>query len=171
MIKRKTSLLAVGGLVLVLLLLVVAFSGCLNSGMVAEEGDTISVHYTGTLIDGTVFDSSIGRDPLVFTLGRGQLIPGFENAVYGMRVGETKTVTIPPEEAYGLYDPANVTIVSREMIESIGFTPEVGTVLPTTFGPRPIIAVTDDDVTIDLNHPLAGETLIFEITVVNIVRG
>ena len=168
MIKRKTSLLAVGGLVLVLLLLVVAFSGCLNSEAGAAEGDTVFVHYVGTFENGTVFDS--GNLP-PFVLGQGHLISGFQNAIYGMKVGETKRVTLPPEEAYGQYDPSNVTIVSREMIESIGFTPEVGTVLPTTFGPRPIIAVDGDNVTIDLNHPLAGYTLIFEITLVDIVRG
>ena len=175
MIKRKTSLLAVGGLVLVLLLLVVAFSGCLNSGAGASEGDTVSVHYVGTFVNGTVFDANQGeggRAPLEFVLGQGRVIRGFEDAVYGMRVGDTKTVTIPPEDAYGNFDPSLVrTFTHEEMMTQLGYIPEVGEVLMTMVGPRTVIDVTEETVVVDFNHPLAGETLIFEITVVNIVRG
>jgi FKBP-type peptidyl-prolyl cis-trans isomerase 2 len=169
MIKRKTSLLAVGGLVLVLLLLAVAFSGCLNSDAGASEGDTVFVHYKLTLVDGT-YQESDNLPP--FVLGQGQLISGFQNAIYGMKIGETKTVTLPPEEAYGNIDPSLVqTFTHEEMMTVLGHIPEVGGTVSTTVGPRQVIEVTDETVVVDFNHHLAGYTLIFEITVVNIVRG
>ena len=84
----------------VMLLTVILVSGC--GGVQAETGDSVKVHYTGTLINGTVFDTSIGREPLEFTIGQGQLISGFEQAVIGMKVGESKTVNIPADQAYGL---------------------------------------------------------------------
>ncbi|MDR0766955.1 MAG: peptidylprolyl isomerase [Methanosarcinales archaeon] len=181
MAKRKNSLLATGGMISILLLAAVVLSaGCLGSGMTAAEGDTVSVHYIGMFENGTVFDFNQGeggRDPLTFVLGQGRVIRGFENAVYGMKIGETKTVTIPTEDAYGPYDPRRViTFTTAEMIEQLGYIPEVGDTLVRTDGfsyseQGIVIEVTGAIVVVDFNHELAGETLVFEITVVNIVKG
>jgi len=139
----------------------------------AKRGDKVKVHYTGKFEDGTVFDSSRDRgQPLEFTLGQGRLISGFENAVTGMTVGQSKTVDIPPEEAYG---PKNSDLV-RKMERSKfpeKITPEVGTYLNVR---QPdggmletmITEVTDDFVTLDANHPLAGRTLTFDLELVEI---
>ncbi|MCX6008591.1 MAG: peptidylprolyl isomerase [Chloroflexi bacterium] len=138
----------------------------------AKNGDVVQVDYTGKLADGTVFDTSVGREPLEFTLGAGQMITGFEKAVLGMKVGEKKTVTIPADEAYGPRRDDLVGELPREKLPS-GLTPEVGQQLQMT---RPdggtIIAtitnVSDNTVTIDANPPLAGKDLTFEIELVKI---
>ena len=138
----------------------------------AETGNTVKVHYTGRLDDDTQFDSSAGRDPLEFTLGTGQVIPGFEKAVLGMKVGEKKTVTIPAAEAYGPRYDELVAEIPRENLPS-DMTPEVGqrlllrqpdgeTLMVT------IINVSDTTVTVDGNHSLAGKDLTFEIELVKI---
>ena len=138
----------------------------------AKNGDTVHVHYTGTLADGTIFDSSVGGDPLEFTLGEGGVIPGFESAVVGMATGETKTTTIPFDEAYGAHNADAVFTVSRsEMPE--GVEPEVGQQLGLQHPsgemiPAVISAVTPESVTIDANHPLAGKDLTFAIELVEI---
>ncbi len=138
----------------------------------AKSGDTVSVHYTGTLEDGTVFDSSEGRAPLSFTVGSGQLIRGFDAAVVGMSVGETRTVTIVAEDAYGDHDERLVHGVERA-----AFPPdlelEVGRALSVRGpGDQPmrltIVEIEDDEVTLDGNHPLAGEDLTFKISLVTI---
>lgn len=136
-----------------------------------QTGDTIIVNYTGRLEDGTIFDSSLneGREPLTSTLGQGQLIPGFENGLIDMIVGETKTIEIEPENAYGEYNPEMTTIVSRGQVpESI----QVGETLQGNTPNGPIIVkvveVTDESVTLDANHPLAGKKLIFDLEVVGI---
>jgi FKBP-type peptidyl-prolyl cis-trans isomerase 2 len=140
----------------------------------AQKGDKIKVHYTGKFEDGKVFDSSRDRgQPLEFTLGQGRLIRGFEDAVMGMEIGQTKTVNIPPEEAYG---PRNEDLV-RKMERSkfpAKIKPEVGTYLNIR---QPdggmletmITEVTEDLVTLDANHPLAGKTLTFELELVEII--
>ena len=137
----------------------------------AGDGDTVSVHYTGTLDDGSQFDSSVGGDPLEFTLGISQMIPGFERAVYGMRVGETKTVTIPAAQAYG---PRNETLVTElDLDELPGGTAEVGQRVEVTFagGRRGVAVVTEvgeTTATVDANSLLAGKDLTFEIELVSV---
>ena len=138
----------------------------------ASDGNTVKVHYTGTLEDGTTFDTSVGREPLEFTLGAGKMIPGFEKAVYGLAVGESKTVTILAEEAYGPYRIDLVTIVEREQLPT-GLEPEVGQQLQAqqTDGSTAMVIVTDvseTTITIDANHFLAGKDLTFEIKLVEI---
>jgi peptidylprolyl isomerase len=133
----------------------------------AADGDTVHVHYTGRLDDGNVFDSSRGGRPLGFTLGEGRVIPGFEAAVRGMTVGETKTTVIPVEDAYGPRDEELLLEVPRSEMPD-GFDPEVGGHLQmTTQGgeavPVRIHEVKDDVVILDANHPLAGQRLTFEL--------
>ena len=138
-----------------------------------QESDTVTVNYTGKLDDSTVFDSSIGKEPLQFTIGADQMIPGFEKAVIGMKVGESKTVTIPPEEAYGSYREDLVQEVNREELP-LDMEPEVGMVLQGSMmnGQVAMFAVTDvseTTVTLDANHPLADQKLTFEIELLEIV--
>lgn len=140
-------------------------AGCTGSVPTAGEGDTVKVHYTGTLSNGTTFDSSAGREPLNFTLGEGQVIPGFEDAVLGMAVGEEKTVTIPVDQAYGSYDEDLILVVPREMVPD-----EIAVVGTSLYQPRGTIIFVDDEVVmIDQNHRLAGEDLTFTITLVEIL--
>jgi peptidylprolyl isomerase len=131
------------------------------------EGTVLEIHYTGKLNDGTVFDSSRERDPLQITLGQGMVIPGFEQAVQDMAIGETKTVTIPSDEAYGAYNPDMVVQIPSE-----NFPPEIPqeagehVVLRTPEGqevPALIMEVADGKVSLDANHPLAGQDLTFEL--------
>ncbi|MDY6931588.1 MAG: peptidylprolyl isomerase [Halobacteriota archaeon] len=144
-----------------------------NNGVVyAKDGDMVSVHYTGTLDDGTVFDSSKGRDPLSFTVGDGSMIQGFDRAVNGMALGDIKTVTIPSEEAYGPYREELINIVNRSELPE-GLEPEVGQKL---MGQKDgylievkIIEVNESSVTMDANSELAGKDLTFEIELVDIV--
>lgn len=139
----------------------------------AKAGDTVRIHYTGTLSDGSTFDSSAGREPLEFTLGSGQVIPGFDAAVTGMAVGETKTVDIPSDQAYGAHNPDGKQAIPREMIPD-DIELELGTRLQVqTPDGRPVaVTVTelnDTEVVLDANHPLAGQDLTFEIELVEIV--
>jgi len=139
--------------------------------MAIETGNRVSVHYTGKLPDGTVFDSSEGRDPLTFEVGSGQLIPGFDRAVLGKQVGESTTVECPPEEAYGPHDPERVLEIQKEQLT--GVDPEVGQVLGLqddqgNSHQATVAGVGDQTVKLDFNHFLAGKTLLFEIEVVAI---
>ena len=139
----------------------------------AQHGDTVRVHYTGKLGDGTTFDSSAQREPLEFTLGQGQLIPGFENAVVGMQPGESKTETIPSHEAYGPHRDEMVIEVDRQQLPA-DLQPQVGQRLQVTQpnGNAVPVVVTDvspSQVTLDANHPLAGKDLTFDITLVEMV--
>lgn len=137
-----------------------------------KSGDTVRIHYTGTLNDGTQFDSSAGREPLQFTVGSGQVIPGFDTAVTGMTVGEKKTVTIPADQAYGPHDPNGLQVIPRDNIPDhipldLGNQLQVST--PT--GQTLIVTVanvTDDEVTLDANHRLAGQDLTFALELVEI---
>jgi FKBP-type peptidyl-prolyl cis-trans isomerase 2 len=138
----------------------------------AKPGDTVKVHYTGTLDDGTEFDSSRGRDPLELTLGSGNIIPGFENAIVGMRTGDNKTVTIPADEAYGQRNEQLTQEVPREVIPpDIELAP--GIVLHA-HGPEgqevsfAVLSFDDAKVRIDGNHPLAGQDLTFALELVDI---
>jgi FKBP-type peptidyl-prolyl cis-trans isomerase 2 len=138
-----------------------------------QAGNTVRVHYTGTLEDGTQFDSSRGAEPLEFAMGQGQLIAGFENAVAGLSAGESCTVTLTPEQAYGESDPDMVQQVARELMpEDLELEP--GMVLQGQAGDGrvdnfTIVSLTEETVTLDANHPLAGKTLTFEIELVAIV--
>ncbi len=138
----------------------------------AKHGDSVQVHYTGKLLDGTVFDSSRSRQPLRFKLGSGQVIAGFEKAVTGMLVGESKTVSIPPEEAYGQRrDDRIVTLRRNQLPANLNVT--VGQRLELTQEDdqaflATVSGVTPDLITLDANHPLAGKTLTFELELVGI---
>jgi peptidylprolyl isomerase len=139
----------------------------------AQLGDTVQVHYTGRLVDGTTFDSSAQGDPLEFTLGQGSLIPGFEQAVLGMQPEDSKTVAIPSEQAYGPHRAELLISVERQEFPT-DIQPHIGQRLQMTQNdgtPVPVVvtAVTEADVTLDANHPLAGQELIFDITLVAIV--
>jgi peptidylprolyl isomerase len=139
----------------------------------AKAGDTVRIHYKGTLDDGTVFDTSRGRDPFEFVLGAGMVIPGFDNAVAGMEEGSTQTVAIAPEDAYGPYHDDHVIEVNKDQIPE-DITPEIGMGLQlhSNDGRKfdvVISKVADDTVTLDGNHPLAGKTLTFEIELLAIV--
>jgi peptidylprolyl isomerase len=138
----------------------------------AKQGDTVKVHYTGKLDDGTVFDSSVERGPLEFTLGAGNVIAGFEQAVTGMSQGESKTVTIPSEEAYGPHRPEMEVQVGREQFPP-DLKPQVGQQLQVKQGDGEVLIVlvtelTGDKVTLDANHPLAGKDLTFEIELLEV---
>jgi FKBP-type peptidyl-prolyl cis-trans isomerase 2 len=140
----------------------------------AKIGDTVKVHYTGRLGNGTVFDSSIGRDPLQFTLGQGQMIQGFEQAIIGMAVGEHKTVSIPSAEAYGSYRDDLVVVMDRTNLPP-DWKPEIGnqyyfTAPDGSLFQATVTEMTESTVTIDANHPLAGKDLIFDIELVEIVQ-
>ena len=137
-----------------------------------KEGDNIFLHYTGTLDDGTVFDSSDGREPLSFTVGSGEVIQGFDEGVRGMEVGETRDISISPDQAYGEYYDELVRVVPRQAFPE-GMTPAVGMTLELELPsgqslPVRIIDVEGDEITLDANHLLAGETLNFKIHIVNI---
>jgi len=138
----------------------------------ASAGDTVKIHYTGTLEDGNQFDSSEGREPLEFQLGSGQVIPGFEQAVTGMAVGESKTVSIAPEDAYGPHNEQAVQDVPKSALPP-DLEPVEGMMLQAqNQDQQPIqltvVSVSEDSITVDANHPLAGKTLNFEISLVEI---
>lgn len=139
----------------------------------AKNGDKVKVHYTGKFEDGKVFDSSIEREPLEFTIGKGQVIPGFEQAVEGMSPGDTKTTDIPPEKAYGPHHEEMVTAVERNRFPA-DMDPKVGQRLQLrqADGKTIKVSVTNvsgSKVTLDANHPLAGKNLTFDIQLVEIV--
>jgi peptidylprolyl isomerase len=138
----------------------------------AKKGDTVKIHYTGTLADGTQFDSSEGQDPLEFKLGEGLVIPGFESNVAGMTVGEKKSVHISVDEAYGQRNDEMMEVVERKHFPD-DMELEVGMHLQTeTFDGSPYMVVvaelSDENVTVDGNHPLAGHALNFDIELVSI---
>ncbi len=139
----------------------------------AKEGDTVKIHYTGKLSDGTVFDSSIGQEPLKFKIGSKQVFPKIEDSIIGMEINETKTVIVPADEAYGPYRDDMVVDVPKNSFPS-DITPEVGLQLELVQSDnQPIIVtilkVSDESVTLDANHPLAGKDLTFDIQLVEIV--
>jgi peptidylprolyl isomerase len=139
----------------------------------AKEGDRVKVHYSGFLEDGTIFDSSLKREPLEFTLGTGMVIPGFDRAILGMGVGDDKTVQIEAAEGYGTYNNDLIAEVPRSMLPQ-DITPEVGLQLNvrTRDGQQKIVSIAevkDESLVLDANHVLAGKDLIFEIKLVDIV--
>ena len=138
----------------------------------AKQGDTVKVNYTGKLSDGTIFDSSIGRHPMQFTVGKSQLIAGFEKAVLGMAAGDKKTVVIPVAEAYGPRQDSAVVEVERKNLPS-NLDAQVGQRLELTQEDDSTVLVTvmgasETSLTLDANHPLAGKELTFEIELLSI---
>jgi len=152
---------------LALAALVWSLSGC-SSTPTAKSGDTVKVHYTGKMDNDSVFDSSQGREPLQFVIGAGQMIAGFDQGVVGMKVGDKKTITLTPEQAYGQPSDERIVRVGKGQ-----FPPDlqltVGMQLqgPTGF-PVTVKEIGADSVTIDANHPLAGKTLTFEVELMEI---
>ena len=138
----------------------------------AQNGDKVRVHYIGKLEDGTVFDSSQGSEPLEFTIGQGQLIPGFEQGVVGMEPGEAKTVNVPADQAYGPHRPEGIFELDRSEIPA-GIPLEVGLRLQANQQNGQTVELTvvdlsENKVTLDGNHPLAGKDLTFDIQLVEI---
>ena len=139
-----------------------------------KQNNTVKVNYTGKLSDGHVFDSSEGKEPLEFTIGKGQLIPGFENGVIDMKLNEKKTITIAKEEAYGeirddLKQEVKKTELPKDLVPEVG----MGLVSKNQEGQDMnlrVIEVRDESIIIDANHPLAGQDLIFDIEVVEITQ-
>lgn len=146
-----------------------------DSGAGAKKGDQVTLNYTGTFNDGTVFDSSDKHDtPLMFEVGSGQVITGFDNAVMGMKKGEEKSFTLQPSEAYGEHDPKMIQKVPRSELPQ-NREPKAGMMLivGTPQGgqiPATITEVTDQEITLDMNHPLAGKVLNFKIKLVEVAH-
>ena len=138
----------------------------------AKSGDTVRIHYTGTLDDGTQFDSSAGQEPLEFVLGLGQVIIGFDKAVEGMAVGDSKSVRLDADDAYGQHQPELVQEVPRSALPD-EIQPAKGMALQST-SPEGrttnllVTAVTDESIVVDANHPLAGQALSFDIELIEI---
>lgn len=175
----------------ILLLISTIFgSGCTDNGneggdsRAVKSGDTVQVDYTGKLEDGTVFDTSkedVAKQagiyvdgsyaPITFVAGAGQMIKGFDKGVIGMKVGEEKTITIPPEEAYGEYDKSKILVIPVEKLNITNQSelPEAGQTLRDMSGNQyKVTAVNDTHITVDANHELAGKTLVFDIKLVSI---
>jgi peptidylprolyl isomerase len=139
----------------------------------AQSGDTVKVHYTGKLEDGSVFSSSSNQDPVQFKLGEGRVIPGFEKAVVGMSPGESKSTTIPPEQGFGPHHDKMVQLIDRKRLPP-DLKLEVGQQLEVrrSDGQTTLVTVADISgaaVTLDANHPLAGKDLTFDIELIEIV--
>lgn len=154
-------------------LLLISTTLLIGCSVKAKDGDTVRVDYTLTLEDGTVYDSSADSGPFEFTLGNNEVIAGFEDAVKGMKVGDTKTVTLSPDEAYGQYYDELVQVINRSQLPA-EIVPTVGQYITGQASDGTtrnflITEVTDTTVTVNGNAPLAGKTLTFEITLVEIV--
>lgn len=162
---------------IVVIVVLVIFAGiayyCFNP-FVAHTGDTVVVYYTGSLDDGTVFDTNLNTTPLVFTLGQGKMITGFEEAVTGMSPNSTKTVRIPVEKAYGAYDKSLVMTVNRSSISLenpvVGERYSIRRTADNAVAYVKIINVTPTTLTLDQNHELVGKDLTFSITLVEIAK-
>ncbi len=139
---------------------------------VAKTGDIVTVHYTGKLKDGSIFDSSENHEPLEFTIGEGKVIPGFEKTVIGMNPGDTRTTEIASDEAYGPYDEKLQFSVQKSLLPE-GMNPHIGQYLQmhqndgNIFNVK-VMDITTEQITLDANHPLAGQDLVFDIQLVRI---
>ncbi len=142
----------------------------------AKQGDTVRVHYRGRLENGSEFDASFESEPLQFTIGGGQVIEGLEEAVVGMKPGDSKTTELPPEKAFGPYREDLVTVVNKGRFANWSPEPEVGESVPISRPDGPpidvtVTDVTESEVTVDANHPLAGQYLSIDIELIDIVYG
>ncbi len=139
----------------------------------AKNGDKVKVHYTGTLDDGTVFDSSKGKEPLEFTLGQGQLLKGFEDAVVGLEIGDSTQINLSPQEGYGQKKEELIVKVSKDKLpDELNVEPGMHLQMQTTQGqavPVCVTEVNEDNIVVDANHQLAGKPINFEIELVEIV--
>jgi peptidylprolyl isomerase len=163
----------IGAVVLVALLVIAYLAVGRGPVPVVAMGDNITVSYTGTFLNGTVFDSSVGKAPLQFIVGAGQMIPGFDHGVIGMSLNEEKTITIPANQAYGSVNPALYVSVPSNTFGNM--TMQVGMVIRrSTNGLQQqgvVTAVNATNVTIDFNSALAGKTLVFKIKILSIKKG
>ncbi|MBW3022697.1 peptidylprolyl isomerase [Candidatus Woesearchaeota archaeon] len=180
-VKLKFSKKTILTIVIVALIILAVFL-ILKRPKVAEQGDTVTVDYTGMLEDSTIFDTTIEGvakaakiyhedrqyEPITFVLGSQKYIPGFEDAIYGMKEGEKKTVTIPPSRAYGDYDPKKIGTVEREKVN--GGNISAGQVLTSGTAFYRVIEVNETHIFLDMNHPLAGKTLVFEIRLIKVEK-
>ena len=166
---KKTFKIAVLALIATLFI-----TSCWVNQLIVQNGDTVSVHYTGTFENGEKFDSSVDRGvPLDFQVGAGQMIPGFDSAVVGMKIWDKKSITLEPKDAYGERDEKNLQVVPKEQLKS--FTDawvklEKWAILETQIWDIEILDSDETTVTLDWNHPMAGKTLNFDIEMVNITR-
>jgi len=164
----QNGIIAAAGIILVALLGFAMFNP-----FVAKAGDTVNVFYTGTLDDGTVFDTNVNATPLAFTVGKGMVVPGFEEAVVGMAVNDVKTVRIPSEKAYGSYNNSLIHVMNRSAFPA-NVTPVAGqnyaikSITDGTVSYIKIINVTQSTITLDGNHELAGKNLTFSIRLAGI---
>lgn len=137
----------------------------------AHDGSRVTVHYTGRLADGTIFDSSLGGDPMSFILGEKDLIKGFEDTVTGMAIGERKTVTIPAEDAYGPHrDDLVVTVERTQIPGELDLSADMKLRIRRDDGDIEVLvtSISESGVTLDANHPLAGEDLVFDIELISL---
>ncbi len=171
---RKKKMWQYGIIAVVVLVLIAALAFYFFNPAYARTGDVVSVYYTGTLADGTVFDSNVNATPLVFTLGKGTVIPGFNDAVIGMAPNTSKTVHIPVAQAYGPYNDSLVFTVDRSSlaIENpvVGERYSIRRASDNAVAYIKVINMTPDTITLDQNHELAGKDLDFTITLVGIVK-
>jgi peptidylprolyl isomerase len=170
--KKQTTMIAVAAVVIIIIAAGSWFF--FFNPSVARSGDTVSVYYTGTLDDGTIFDSNVNGSPLIFTLGKGFVIPGFDEAVTGMAPNTTKTVRIPSEKAYGSYQNELIQVVNRSVFPK-DIVPIVGEgyTIRRNDGAVSYVKVrniTENTITIDENHELAGKDLTFTITLTGIEK-
>jgi len=166
---KKTFKIAILALIAALFI-----TSCWVNQLTVQNGDTVSVHYTGTFENGEKFDSSVDRGvPLDFQVGAGQMIPGFDAAVVGMKIWDKKSITLEPKDAYGERDEKNLQVVPKEQLKS--FTDawvklEKWAILETQIWDIEILDSDETTVTLDWNHPMAGKILNFDIEMVNITR-
>jgi len=165
--NKKAINIILGLLVIIIITSLVIFLG---GNVAVKKGDKVKVDYTGTFENGTIFDTSEGRRPLEFTVGSGQVVKGFDEAVIGMEKGEEKEITLQPSEAYG--DP-NQLLIKKLPKEQLPKDAKVGSILTLSLSnnqqiPAKITEITNEEVILDLNHPLAGKVLNFKIKIVDI---
>lgn len=171
------------GITIMLIFVALLMAGCTSQKVLVKSNDTVKVHYTAALAStGQVFQSSLNGNPVEFVVGSGMVLPGFDKAVMGMGIGENKTVTIPADQAYGPRLQALINVLPREKViatlpekEQETWNPKPGDVIRYNLpeggiGTVFIVAANDTSITIDENHPLAGQDLIFNIQIVDIVK-
>ncbi|MGC8496305.1 MAG: FKBP-type peptidyl-prolyl cis-trans isomerase [Candidatus Micrarchaeia archaeon] len=168
--KKLNSLYIYGmAIAIIALIVVVALAASSMAGATVVNGDNVSVYYTGRFTNGTVFNTNVGGAPFNFTVGKNQVIQGFNNAVLGMKVGQNKTITIPPNEAYGEFNQSLVIPVPLKYFANT--TVKVGMIVSSPNGPQgEVIAVNNTTAMVNFNPPLAGKTLVFTIKLVSIKK-